>query len=217
MILRQNNSTVGKKLELRKGLLRKLTTTPEPFVLETHGGRGAIWKKLYSGFPTGAVIEKKPGDAEFLARQRPGWAVYEAQSELVLGAGLFRWREIDMLDVDPYGEPWPVLTAFFEGYPARKWADRMAVAVNDGLRQNARIKGSWKIHSLKDEVRKYGNDNIRPHYLEICKEKLARIVGQAGYAVEHWVGYYTGNFDDMTHYGAILVRSSPSAVSGAAD
>jgi hypothetical protein len=210
MILRQNNSTVGKKLQLRRGLLQRLAV-PDPYVLETHGGRGAIWKKLYSNFPTGAALEKDPANAEFLARQRPDWAVYEVHSERVLGAGLLRWKEVDFLDVDPYGEPWPVLEAFFSAEHGRRFADRMALAVNDGLRQNARIKGSWKIGSMKEEVRKYGNDNIRPHYLQICKDKLGRIVGKVGYTVEHWAGYYTGNFDDMTHYGAVLVRSASAA------
>lgn len=177
----------------------------DPFVLETHGGRGELWGRLYSGFTRGAVIEKKPDDAEFLARQRPNWQVFEGKSELVLEAGLFRWEQVDFLDCDPYGEPWKVLEAFF-GYEGRKWAPRMAVAVNDGLRQNTRIKGSWKVGSLQTMVRRYGNDNIRQHYKDIAIEKLTAIAGAAGYRVEHSEAYYCGNFDDMTHYGAVLVR-----------
>ena len=178
----------------------------DPFVLETHGGRGEIWGRLYSGFSAGAVIEKKPQDAEFLARQRPTWAVYEGQSEKILGAGLFRWQPVDFLDVDPYGEPWKVLEAFF-GYEGRALAPKMAVAVNDGLRQNLRIKGGWKIGSMQESVRKYGNDNLRPHYKEIALEKLTEVAGGAGYSVSYSEAYYCGNFNDMTHYGVVLERA----------
>jgi hypothetical protein len=175
-----------------------------PFTIETHGGRGEIYKRLYSGFP-GAVIEKDPERAEFLARQRPSWLVYEGKAEDMLGAGLFRRYSVEMLDVDPFGEPWPTIEGFFGS--KRELAPRMALAVNDGLRQNARVKGAWKVGSTKAAARKWGNDKVRAHYLDLCREKVTEIAGAAGYSVEWWHGYYTGNLDDMTHYGALLVRT----------
>jgi hypothetical protein len=176
-----------------------------PFVLETHGGRGEIWKRIYSGFP-GAVIEKDPEKAEFLARQRPDWAVYEGKAEAMIAAGLFRQWPVDMLDVDPYGEPWPTIEGFFGS--RRVLAPRMALAVNDGLRQNARVKGAWKVGSTKAAAKKYGNDKVRAHYLEICQGKVREIAGAAGYSLKWFHGYYTGNLDDMTHYGALLEMAS---------
>jgi hypothetical protein len=174
-----------------------------PFVLETHGGRGELYKRLYSGF-LGACIDKDPERAEFLARQRPSWLVYEGKAEDMLRAGLFRAYPVAMLDVDPFGEPWPTIEGFFGS--KRAFAPRMALAVNDGLRQNARVKGAWKVGSTKAAARKWGNDKVRAHYLELCREKITDIAGVAGYSVEWWHGYYTGNLDDMTHYGALLAR-----------
>jgi hypothetical protein len=188
--------------------LLDLLAVEQPFVLETHGGRGEIWKRLYSGF-RGAVIEKDPERVEFLARQRPTWAVYEGKAEAMVGAGLFRRFQVDVLDVDPYGEPWPVIEGFFRT-KQRKLAPRMVMAVNDGLRQNARVKGAWKVGSTKAAAKKYGNDKVRENYLEICREKVCEIAGAAGYSLAWWHGYYTGNLDDMTHYGALLVQSDSS-------
>jgi hypothetical protein len=191
-----------RKIQLRRLLLERLGIS-RPRVLETHGGRGEIWKTLYSGCQ-GAVIELDPEKAEFLSRQRPAWPVYEGRAEEYLEAGLFRWLEFQFFDCDPFGEPWPALEGFFGS--DRKLAPRMAIAVNDGLRQNARVKGAWKVGSTKAAARRYGNDKVRDHYLDICQEKVEEIAASAGYQVEFFDGYYCGNLDDMTHYGAVLVR-----------
>jgi tRNA G26 N,N-dimethylase Trm1 len=180
-------------------------------VLETHGGYGELFKLIYSDWE-GCVIEKEPERTEFLARQRPTWRVYEGKAHELLGAGLFRDVAFDVVDVDPYGEPWPTIEAFFK--TDRKLRPRMAIAVNDGLRQNARVKGSWKVNSLKEFARIYGNDKVRANYLEICQRKLTEIAGSAGYSVEWWHGYYCGNLDDMTHYGAVLSSSAAASESG---
>lgn len=181
----------------------------DPVVLETHGGFGDLYTRLYSGF-RGYVIEKDPERTEFLAKQRArqGWPVYEGEAARLLGAGLARKVGFDMLDVDPYGEPWPTLEAFFGS--ERAFQPRMAVAVNDGLRQNARVKGSWRVKSLKEFAKRYGNDKVRAHYLSICEEKLTELARSVGYSVEWWHGYYCGNLDDMTHYGAVLVMQTPA-------
>lgn len=192
---------------MRRNLLERLGIA-KPFVLETHGGRGEIWKRLYSGFPGGA-IEKDPDKAEFLARQRPTWAIYEGKAEAMLGAGLFRTSTVEVLDVDPFGEPWPTIEGFFKA--RRLLAPRMVLAVNDGLRQNARVKGAWKVGSTKKAAAQWGNDKVRAHYLEFCQQKLGEIVGAAGYGIAWWHGYYTGNLDDMTHYGAMLVQGGGTA------
>ena len=175
-----------------------------PRVLETHGGRGEIWKKLYSSFP-GAVIEIDPDRAEFLSRQRPTWPVYEGDSEVYLTQGLFRWLAFDFVDIDPFGEPWPLIEGFFSS-PGRQFAPRMAIVCNDGLRKSAAMKVAWQSTTLKGAVRKWGNENVRAHYLEYCEELMGAFAGLAGYKVEDFYGYYVPKHPDMTHYGAILVR-----------
>lgn len=185
----------------------------QPFVLETHGGRGRIYERLYSNF-RGCVIELDRTKVEFLARQRATWAVYQGKAEDLLGAGMFRWWTIDFLDIDPFGEPWPTLEGFFSSQ--RRLAPRMALAVNYGLRQNARVKGAWKVNSTKAAAAKWGNDKVRAHYVEFCEGKLGAIVDAAGYRMDWFLGYYTGNLDDITHYGAVLEKKASPTMAGEA-
>ncbi len=188
------------KTSLRTSTLARLDSTP--VVMETHGGYGEIFKRCYRGVASGVVFEKKPNKAEILARQRPTWAVYEADCVKALGADAGGHLEINVLDVDPYGEPWPVLTAFFTSDRPR--AQQMAVVVNDGLRQKVKMGGGWSTGSLKAVVSRYGNDKLYANYLDVCRELLEESVSQAGYGLTHWGGYYCGYAKQMTHYAALL-------------
>ncbi|MFO8154416.1 MAG: hypothetical protein R6U87_00105, partial [Thiohalospira sp.] len=100
--------------------------------METHGGLGQIWSVCYRGLTDGIVIEKDPERARFLARQRPTWAVYQGAAEVVLAGGGGAHLCVTVLDVDPYGDPWPTIGPFFQS--DRPFPETLAVAVNDGLR-----------------------------------------------------------------------------------
>jgi hypothetical protein len=152
----------------------------------------------------GVVIEKKPECAEFLARQRPTWAVYEADCVSALRAGVGSHLRVNFVDVDPYGESWPTLDALFES--EREWPPVLALAVNDGLRQILKMTGGWNVKSMQALVVRHGNEYLENHYLDACRELVQEKAALVGYTLRRWAGYYCGQFDNMTHYGAVLVK-----------
>lgn len=200
----KDNSTFRQKAALRRVALKRLADlgVSAPVVLETHGGSGRLFDACYAHLDSGAVFEKDPTKSARLGRQRPTWAVYEADCIEALAAGAGRHLQIDLLDVDPYGDCWPVLDAFLTS--DRPFAPVMALAVNDGLRQKLAI-GAWDVASMQDMVLRYGN-KLHDRYLEICLELLEEKAARAGYDVDHFAGYYTGHGKNMTHFLAVLRR-----------
>lgn len=178
-----------------------LKLIPEPVVMETHGGAGKIYEACYSNLETGIVFEKDDQKVNVLARQRPGWAVYQADSAAVIGLGAGAHLPVNILDCDPYGSPWDVIEAFF--CSERPRPNRLAVVVNDGMRQKVRMGGAWSVGTLKGIVAKHGN-GLHGIYLDICQELMIEKAGQAGYHLTRWAGYYCGHNGQMTHYLAVL-------------
>jgi len=199
--VQRDNSTFKEKLALRRALLKLVE---DPIVLEAHGGAGAIWQRLYSGFEAGIVFEKDPRKAEFLARQRPTWSVYEGDCTRGLVDGAGGHLPVNYVDIDPYGDPWPTIAAFF--LSERPRTDRVALAVNDGLRQRVRLGLSWKTKTLEGVVQRWGNNQLYVKYLDVCQELMEEAAKPAGYHIERWFGYHTGDKQMMTHYAAVLVR-----------
>jgi hypothetical protein len=181
-----------------------LAEIKHPVVMETHGGWGAVWRRCYAHLPDGVVFEKKPEKAETLARQRPTWAVYECDCVFAIREGVGNHLPVNFVDLDPYGEPWPVMDALFQS--DRKWPRKLAIAVNDGLRQKLRINGGWDVASLTEKVAEYGSASVHDHYLQICQELVQEKAGQVGYTLTRWAGYHCGSGEQMTHYAAILEK-----------
>lgn len=199
----KDNSTLRRKVALRLELLRELQAAP--VVLETHGGLGTLWRYCYQDVADGVVLEKDPVKAAVLGRQRPGWAVYQADCIAALAAGVGAHLPINFVDIDPYGSPWPVFDALFGS--VRPWPDRLAVAVNDGLRHKLKTGSGWHVEALESVVDRYGAEVLYDDYLAICRELVEEKAAQAGYSLRRWTGYYCGHSQAMTHYAAILTRS----------
>jgi hypothetical protein len=197
----KDNSTAAQKLALRRQALTMMRA--EPVVMETHGGAGHLWRQCYSHIPQGVVFEQQAAKAAVLAHQRPTWTVFEGDCVGALEAGAGRHLAVNFLDVDPYGEPWPTLEAFFTSERPRP--AELQVVVNDGLRQKIRIGGGWQVGSMAELVERYGND-LRPRYLECCEELLTQLSARAGYTLALFTGYYCGEKQDMTHYWATLIQ-----------
>lgn len=197
-----DNSTFIEKKTIRLKALDLIDETP--IVMETHGGKGEIYNACYWNMDTGIVFEKLPDKADVLAKQRPSWRVYEADCEVALKNGIGADLPITLLDIDPYGEPWHVIDAFFTS--ERAFASKMVVVVNDGLRQKLRIK-SDNVQSMQGMVLKYGN-KLAARYLQVCRELMEAKVGQAGYSMTDFRGYYCGNLKAITHYYASLNRGN---------
>lgn len=200
--MQKDNTTLARKVLLRKNLLKELDDAP--VILETHGGYGEVWKKVYSNIKRGIVFEKNPKKAEALAKQRPSWAVYECDCINALRHGVGSHLPVNFVDCDPYGQPWPVLDAFFTS--CRPFTNTLAVVVNDGLRQKLKMNGGWSVDSLIGIVTEYGNSALYENYLDICQEILQKKAAQRGYALSRWTGYYCGYENQMTHYAAILSK-----------
>src|SRR4051812_3936723 len=136
----KDNSTFTRKAALRS---RTLMMVEHPVVMETHGGAGLIFSRCYRSVKEGIVFERDPDKAAILAHQRPTWAVYECLCENAIAEGAGAHLEVNFLDLDPYGEPWPALDAFFGS--DRPFPPRLAIVVNDGLRQKLKMNGGWSV------------------------------------------------------------------------
>lgn len=198
---KQDNSTFSQKVMLRQTALAQLSDTP--VVMETHGGVGEVYSAVYGHVTEGIVFEKDPFRTPILAQQRPSWAVYEGDCVSSIAAGAGSHLTVNLLDVDPYGNAWPTIRAFFQSQ--RPFADKIVVVVNDGLRMQLRGGGAWRTKMLTEIVQKYGND-LWGKYLEICEELVAETAVGANYKVTIFDGYYCGIEKKMTHYLAVLER-----------
>lgn len=197
-----DNSTFLRKRKLR---LAALSQVPNPVVMETHGGFGKLFASCYSTLTKGVVFEKDSSKADYLAQQRPTWSVYRCDVLPALRAGVGSHLPVNFLDLDPYGEPWPVIDAFFKS--DRALQSPMAVVVNDGLRQKLQLQGAWSTHSMQDAVARHGNSRIFKMYKEICREMLTEKVSPLGYTIRAWTAYYCGEKANMTHFAAVLHRA----------
>ncbi|PZV19197.1 MAG: hypothetical protein DCF22_00585 [Leptolyngbya sp.] len=194
----KDNSTYYQKLRLRRSALAHIA---KPVVMETHGGLGKLYQACYASVLQGVVFEKDPKRTGILAKQRPTWAVYEGDCVAAIAAGVGAHLEINLLDVDPYGEPWSTIEAFLSSDRPR--AKQLHIVVNDGQKQKVQLTGGWNSASLKGLIDKYGN-GLSQHYLEACQILMHEKAALAGYAVSRWHGYYCGHGQQMTHYWAML-------------
>ena len=199
---KKDNSTFDRKAALRA---RTLMLVEKPIILETHGGYGKLFQRCYRHVVEGVVFEHDPVKAAALAIQRPSWAVYESVCETAIAAGAGAHLEVNFLDCDPWGEPWPAIEAFFGS--DRPFAPKLAVVVNDGLRQKLRMNGGWSVASLHAVVERLGNSGLYQKYLEVCRNLLVEKSARAGYSLKKWTGYYCGHAGQMTHYAALLEKT----------
>lgn len=196
----KDHTTLAAKVRLRRELLDELVA---PLVLETHGGWGRVYERVWYRAAGGLVIERDESKAEHLARNRRGWAVYQADCEKALAAGLGAGRSFDIVDLDPYGATLPALVGLFKR--ERRFPDRWHIVANDGARLKARLGGAWHVHTLRSAVPRFGND-LAPRYLEVLRFAIGELARPAGFDVVYWRGYYCGHGDQMTHYRAKLER-----------
>jgi hypothetical protein len=203
---KQDNSTLHQKIALRRQAIDTLEQfgVDQPVVMETHGGEGVLFNECYAHLDDGVVFELDEVKVGILAKQRPTWAVYQADCVEAIAAGAGNHLVIDLLDADPYGMSFDVLAAFFSS--PREFAARMLVVVNDGGRLKTVTGSSWEVEVLKPIVREYGND-LHPIYKEVCREMLVRSSAQAGYTMTSYAAYYAGHALANTHYLAVLDRA----------
>lgn len=201
--MKKDNSTIKRKVRLRVNALEELGLC-RPIILEPFGGMGEIFKRCYSDVQTGLVVEKDQDKADVLARQRPSWIVLEGDAVKILSSIVANNMPFNFIDIDPYGQPWPVVDAIFG--KGRAFSDRLVVVVQDGLRLKLKTGGAWAVKSMSNVVAKRGNDFILKNYLDIAKDLLCEKMDQDGFIIKKWAGYYTGSSNSMTHYAAVFER-----------
>jgi len=150
------------------------------------------------------VFELDSRKAQALAVQRPSWSVYEADSKKALAAGAAKHLSFNMIDIDPYGDPWAVIESVFT--LDRPLASEIAITVNDGLHRKLKVQGAWSVKVLAPMVAHFGNHGLDTRYLEACRWNMDRIVEAVGYKVREWTAYHCGMSMTMTHYAAHLTR-----------
>lgn len=202
----KDNSSFAQKKALRKRALADLAAlgVTQPVVLESHGGAGKLWAACYEHLPIGVVMEKSPDKAARLGLQRPHWRVYECDCVHALRAGVAGDLPIDLLDLDPYGSCWPALHSFMSS--RRAFAPRMAVVINDGLRQALSLGKAWTVKELAPYVERFGNDSFYDRYEEIARVMFEDTIAHAGYGVERYASYMTGANGYLLHVLALLER-----------
>lgn len=196
----KDNSTFRQKLMLRQAALRRVT---DPVVLETHVGFGKLGAVAYADVRQGAALERDEKRAETIASARPTWAVYAGDSAKLLRAGAAGHLPVNFIDLDPWGDPWPVLQAFMES--PRPRVETLMVVVNDGLRQKAQLGGAWSTETLAAAAERIGNAAVYARYLDVCRDLMREVAAKGAYRLAHFAGYYAG--PRMTHYAATLERA----------
>ena len=188
-------------MRLRRRILARLQKPA--VVLESHAGHGRVYERAWFKASTGVAIELDAVKAEHLARQRPTWRVYQGDCEKAIAAGLAAETPFDIIDLDPYGEPFTMMDAI--AVPGRVFPDVWHLVVNDGTRNHCRRGGAWTMKALATAVRRHG-PNLFPIYLQVAKELTQEFAAKIGFTMTGWAGYHTGTGGDMTHYWAVLER-----------
>ena len=197
-----DNKTFIEKSRIRQQMLARLDA--EPVILETHGGKGDLYRRCYADVDTGLVFETDPTKAEKLVQQRPNWAVYETDCVWGLQQGVGSHLNVNFIDADPYGQAWHVLEAFFASERPR--AAQVVLVVHDGVRQSLGRFGSLNMDIFAPIVEQIGEINLYRNYLDVCEQLLHDVVSAAGYAVECFGGFYSRRDKDQTHFFAELRR-----------
>lgn len=194
-----DNATFWSKLKIRRSALAQVQ---DPVIMETHGGEGKIYQQLYHD-AQGVVFEKDATKAAILAQQRPHWAVYEGDCVSAIAVGAGAHLAVNFLDVDPYGDPWPVIEAFFTSDRPRVGA--LQVVVNDGLTQKLQMKQAWQSKQLRPMVERFGNELYR-EYEQVAQIMMQEKAALAGYSLDRWyiTRAKTGAKLHNYHYWAVL-------------
>jgi len=199
--IREDMGEHESKLRIRRAALALVEGTP--VVLEAYGGLGQVYRSLYNDIEQGVVLEKDPVKIDDLVQQRPTWAVYECDTPKALADGAGSHLEINYLDIDPYGDPWPAIEGFFSSDRPR--AKRLVIVVTDGMKRKINM-GAWQLKSFQDAVAVFGN-HFRDRYMEVCKWMLVRYAEKAGYKLVKFAGYRSGHLGQMFHYAGVMERA----------
>jgi hypothetical protein len=207
---KKDNAGIKHKARMRELLLSEIK---DPVIMETHAGNGHLYRLCYSNFMKGVCFEINSKKAIVLAKQRPSWSVYNNGCEYALTRGVGFHLPLNFFDLDPYGDPWPILDALLCNHEV--FPDRWGLVVNDGLRRFLMLGCGWKSKTVGEYVAKVGNNRAAVIYPELCLEILVDKLRPLGMEVRRWLVHSSGSGGQMTHYAAVIEREkAPSQAGG---
>jgi hypothetical protein len=201
IVAKKDNAGIQHKARMRELLLREIA---DPVIMETHAGSGHLYRLCYSAYTRGVAFEINKKKAALLASQRPSWAVYNNGCEYALMSGVGFHLPLNFFDLDPYGDPWPVLDALLTNHAVLP--DRWGLVVNDGLRRFLMLGCGWKSRTVGEYVAKVGNTHAGEIYPELCRVIMEDKLRPHGMAVTRWLVHSSGHGGQMTHYAAVIER-----------
>lgn len=150
-------------------------------MLETHGGTGRLYEACYHEIDRGIVCEINEKRAYVLARQRPAWLVCCNDARDICATGMLGKMQVDLVDIDPYGDPWPYTMAAMAALNGMSYW----VVVQDGL--PAKLKVSVRdVKSVRPALGKFGSD-IHSQYDQVARFLVEREAERLGCSLGQWV------------------------------
>lgn len=193
-----DNSSLEFKSKQRREVCE--TIGRPPVVLEAYGEFGIVFGRAYREFDAwGVTLDKDQKKVHHLAVQRPNWIVCRGDSARLIEAGLCGWMPFDILDVDAWGSPWPVVLGFFKSERAIK--SPLWIVATDGSPYHLSLTGHVKV--LQGLTEKYGEKQVRQKYPAIARELLETESSRNGWVVADWK--YT-QIKKLAHWTARLER-----------
>jgi hypothetical protein len=201
---KKDNSGIKDKIALRKRAIEQIKKhTGDLVVLDAYAGSGKLYERFYRGM-LGVAMDSSEEKCAYLANQRPTWPVYECDAPAAIAAGIASNIPFSIVDIDPYGDPWPCISAFLDS--DRQRSETFVLAVNDGLRQSIKMGIAWRVRSMHDAVMEFGTD-LNDRYLEICRWMIEKKSHATGYSLVGFEGFYGGHAKQMSHYYALIKQA----------
>ncbi len=187
---KRDNSSLPLKLALRREALAACKRKP-PFVLDAFAGLGEMHRALYSDL-NGVAIDNDPNRAGLLPFARPTWTCLDADAVSAIENGLLAQYDFDLIDLDPYGNPWPAVLAVIASIRRE-----VVLIVTDGMRSKIRISDGFAIKSIAPMLQRFGA-SLHDRYLDACRWRLEN----EGARVLQFRGAYAGANKAMTYWWA---------------
>lgn len=185
----KDNTHLVAKRHLRALVLKM---TPEPVVLETHGGVGEMRRQVWRDAP-GLMVEKDPNKAQVLAERFPHQTVLCGNSLHLLEADPVWPVPFTIVDIDAYGDPYPAIDHAF----ACAHLGAFALVVTDGLIGAAKLGTAWSKSTLRPWVQVHGSGNAYKRWPDVVRfligasaDRHARSVEEVGIKVFTKICYF---------------------------
>jgi len=155
---------------------------PAATVLEAFAGEGGMYRALWSEARRGLTMDKDPVKVRDASKERQNWAVYKADSERALWAGIGGDFPYDIVDIDAYGSPWPFVRTWFESERLR--ANPTWLILTDGYMRRASLAAPCRALVPDKKIKK--QDMPANVYKQHAEARLNEWCANAGLKYE-WV------------------------------